>query len=154
MYVSLEQKKPFAATRDILPQKQKSVAFFFSPQKFRFSDTIFFSLSASFQFFLFCPSFNEKPFLFSNLHHNVLNFDTMLRCLFEYSEETHAAKNLVLVHSLSLEQIFLWLLLLMSFTFSFFTPIPRTCTSLQLDGRLGIIIIFNLYGYARAHNFL
>ena len=100
-------KKSHLQQLEIFCHRSKNVLLsFFSPQKFRFSDTIFFSLSASFQFFLFCPSFNEKPFLFSNLHHNVLNFDTMLRCLFEYSEETHAAKNLVLVHSLPLSSRF------------------------------------------------
>ena len=62
MYVSLEQKKPFAATRDILPQKQKFVAFFFSPQKFRFSDTIFFRFQPLFSSFFFVPRSMKSPF--------------------------------------------------------------------------------------------
>ena len=62
MYVSLEQKEPFAATRDILPQKQKFVAFFFSPQKFRFSDTIFFRFQPLFSSFFFVPRSMKSPF--------------------------------------------------------------------------------------------
>ncbi len=54
--------------------------------EFEFSDTIPILSSLLLYSFLFFFFLDNESFLFSNLHYNVLNFDTMLGCSFEYSE--------------------------------------------------------------------